>query len=183
MSFQCKCNCSRFVWKRDCHLRIYSTIRVGASKFLGVQRIFAQISPNLPKKLFSNFCWPFFGVASKNGLHLIFCKRWAPFLPRFSGILPWISMILPKFSGIFPKFPTNQNFWGCTFTPAPPPPTPLYSTLIVGLELSLVSVRRTALLLTRSGIRIRHFFIYGEPQQCQSLERSMIGRYIFKYIL
>jgi len=40
-------------------------IGVGASKFLGVQRIFAQIFPNLPKKLSSNFCGPFFGVASK----------------------------------------------------------------------------------------------------------------------
>ena len=34
-------------------------IGVGASKFLGVQRIFAQIFPNLPKKLSCNFCRPF----------------------------------------------------------------------------------------------------------------------------
>ena len=34
-------------------------IGAGASKFLGVQRIFAQIFPNLPKKLSCNFCRPF----------------------------------------------------------------------------------------------------------------------------
>jgi len=66
-----------------------------------------------------NFCRPFFGV--KNGLHLLFCTRWAPlfevkerwgpFLPRFLEILPrylgilfGVSGILPRFSEILPKF-------------------------------------------------------------------------------
>jgi len=64
----------------------------------------------------------------KKVLIVFFCKhwtpffevkqRWAPFLPWFSGILPRFSEVLPKFSGISPKFSTNQNFWGCTSTPA-----------------------------------------------------------------
>jgi len=35
-------------------------IRAGASKFLGLRRIFAQISPNLPKKLLCTFCLQIF---------------------------------------------------------------------------------------------------------------------------
>jgi len=64
-------------------------IGVGASKFLGVRRIFAQMFPNLPEKLFFNLCptnllsqrmWrPVLGVTSKKGIHSFFCKRWAPF--------------------------------------------------------------------------------------------------------
>jgi len=38
------------------------TIGARASKFLGVQRIFAQIFPNFPKKFLCNFCRPFFSV-------------------------------------------------------------------------------------------------------------------------
>jgi len=107
-----------------------------ASKFLGVQKFFSQIFPNFPKKLSCCFCRPFlWRDLQKNGLHLFFCKpwapffvvkqRWAPFLPRFSGISPrclgilfGFSEILPKFSGILPGFSTNQNFWGCTCSPA-----------------------------------------------------------------
>jgi len=47
---------------------------VGASKFLGVQRIFAQIFPNLPKKLSSNLCGPFFGKAFKKWSSLVFLQ-------------------------------------------------------------------------------------------------------------
>jgi len=122
---------------------VLGRIGVGASKFLGVQRIFAQIFPNLSKKLPCNFSWPFLWCDLQNyGLHLFFCKPWAPFfefkqrwvsiLPRFSwilpsylgilfivsGISPKFSEILPKFSGILPGFSTNRNFWRCACTPA-----------------------------------------------------------------
>jgi len=79
----------------------------------------------------------FFGMTSKKGLHVFFCKRWAPFceskqrwapllfgflesLPRFLGISPRFSGILPGFSEILPKFLTNQNFWRCACTPCTP---------------------------------------------------------------
>jgi len=39
-----------------------------------MQRIFAQIFPNLPKKLSSNFCEPFFGVTSKKWSSLVFLQ-------------------------------------------------------------------------------------------------------------
>jgi len=106
-------------------------ISVGASKFLGVQRTFAQNFPNSPKKLSCNFCRPFSWCdLQQNGLHLFFCKlwasffevkqRWAPFLPNFLGILFGFSGILPKFSGILPGFSTNKIVWGYTCTPCTP---------------------------------------------------------------
>jgi len=89
-------------------------IGVEASEFLGVQGIFAQIFPNLAKKLSCKFCRPFFGVTYKKWSLLVFlqilraiCKVkqcWAPFLPIFSGILSRYLVILFGFSGILPKF-------------------------------------------------------------------------------
>jgi len=64
-------------------------IGLGASKFLGVRRIFAQIFPNLPKKFLCDFHLQIFshknyedlfGVTSKKSLHLFFCRRWRHFL-------------------------------------------------------------------------------------------------------
>jgi len=85
---------------------------------LGMQRIFAQIFPNLPKNLSCKLCQLFFGVTSKKLSLLIFLQTlgaifevkqcWVPFLSRFSGILFEFSGILPKFSKILPKFSTNQ---------------------------------------------------------------------------
>ena len=117
--------------------------RCRSKQIFGVAKDFAQIFPNLPKKLSCNFCRSFLWCdLNKNGLHLFFCKPWAPFFeakqrwasffPRFSRILPTyigllfgFSKILPKFleilpgfSGILPRFSTNQNFWGCACTPA-----------------------------------------------------------------
>jgi len=101
-------------------------ISVGASKCLGVQRILAQISPNLPEKLFCNFflqCFShkdhedFFLVWSPQQVFICFSANvgrhfwsqitWAPFLPRFSGILPRYLGILPGFSRILPRFSGN----------------------------------------------------------------------------
>ena len=36
---------------------------------------------------------------------------------------------MPGFSLIFPRFSANQHFCWCTFTHAPPSPTPLYDTV------------------------------------------------------
>jgi len=41
----------------------------------------------------------------------------------------------------------------------------MYLTPIVGLELSLFSVRRTVILLTGSGIRFRHCFFWSADSQ------------------
>jgi len=80
-------------------------VAVGASKFLGVQRIFAEIFPNLPKKLLCNLWRPFFYWPPKNGLPLFFCKRWALFFEVKQRWAPF----LPRFLGIFPGFSSNQN--------------------------------------------------------------------------
>ena len=70
-----------------CHtsLGFWRSTGVGAGKFLGERRIFAQISPNLPKKfslhlLPTNFLpqrtWiPVIGVTSKKGLNCIFLQK------------------------------------------------------------------------------------------------------------
>jgi len=58
-------------------IQTISDIGVGASEFLGVQRIFAQ---TCPKSCRANFADRFLVWPPKNGLHLLFCKRWAPYL-------------------------------------------------------------------------------------------------------
>jgi len=99
-----------------------TAIGVEASKFLGMQRIFAQIFPNLPKMLSWNFAGRFCVVTSKNGFHLFFCEPWSPFFEVKQCRAPF----LPKFSRILPGFSTYQNIWGA---PAPPPPTPLMTVI------------------------------------------------------
>jgi len=98
-------------------------IGVRAGKFLGVRRIFAQISPNLPKNFNVQFSlqiffhkdhedlllmWP-----PKTGLHVFFCK---PRVPVFEVKQRW-APLLPGFSGILLRFSANLNFWGCDCTP------------------------------------------------------------------
>jgi len=55
----------------------------------------------------------FFDVTSKIGLHVFFCKPWAPFFEVKQRRAP----ILRGFSGMLPRFSADQNFWGCTCTP------------------------------------------------------------------
>jgi len=73
------------------------------------------MSPNLPEKLFVQLLpaifppqrssRPFFGVTSKKGLHVFFCKPWAPFFEVKQRLVPF----LPGFLGILPRFSANQN--------------------------------------------------------------------------
>ena len=104
---------------------------MGEGKVLGVRRIFARISSNLPETFCAvNLCLQIFSHKNredifwydlKKGLHVFstnvdrhFLKSknfLAPFLPRLSGTLL-------RFSEILPGFSTNQNFWECACTPA-----------------------------------------------------------------
>jgi len=45
----------------------------------------------------------------------------------------------------------------------------------VGLEESLVSVRRTVLLLTRSGIRFRHYFFWSTESENNVKYQPAVG--------
>jgi len=95
-----------------------STIDVGASKFLGMRRIFAQIYPNLPEKFWATACkfFPskimktFFGMTSKKSLHVFFCKNtilwaplyeikqdWEPFFHEFQRFCPDFQRFCPDF--------------------------------------------------------------------------------------
>jgi len=84
-------------------------------KILGVRRIFARISPNLPEKNLGYFLCehflssrPYFGMISKKrsscdsakvGRHFFQIKPGlAPFLPRFSGILQTFVQISMDFA-------------------------------------------------------------------------------------
>jgi len=74
---------------------------VGAGKFLGVQKIFARISPNSPEKILGHFLCKYFlmkavfGVTSKKRSscdlrhHFFPIKAlWAQFFPYFQGVCP-----------------------------------------------------------------------------------------------
>jgi len=124
-------------------IQMCQNIRVRAGKVLGVvQRIFAWIFPNFPKKYLGHFLSEYFlltlifGMTSKRKKksscdsahierHFVQVKvHRAPFTPVFSGSLPrfsWIlqrlSHILPRFVQIFPGFSPNQNFWGLAWNP------------------------------------------------------------------
>ena len=91
------------------------SIGVESSKFLGVQRIFAQ--------KVVQFCQPFFfGVTSKKWSSLVFiCKCWAPF---FEVKQRW-AQFCPNFQGFCPEFQQIKTFGGALAPPALTPPTPL----------------------------------------------------------
>jgi len=69
----------------------------------------------------------FFGVTSEKGLHVIFCKPWAPFFEAKQGWAPFSR----GFTGMFPRFSANQNFWGCA-EPPPPTSTTVFHNSIMG---------------------------------------------------
>jgi len=81
-------------------------ISVGAGKFLGVRRIFAQISPNLPKKYSKKM------TSKQKRLHFdlkcYFCK-----IKAHTAVLRRYSHILLKFPHIFcPDFHQIKSFGG-----------------------------------------------------------------------
>jgi len=104
-----------------CGLQLISPPHIdgAASKFLGMRKILPEFLQTCLKSFFCNFCLQIFSHNDhevlflvwlpKKGLHVFFCKRWAPFMPELSGILP-------KFWKNFPRFLTNQNFRGCAYT-------------------------------------------------------------------
>jgi len=128
----------RFIW-----LQI---IGAGASKFLGVQTIFAQIFPNLPKKLSCNFCQSFLWGDLQKWSSLVFLQTLGAIFrsqtplgaifPRVSGILPRYLGFCSDFQGFCknfqrfcPDFQRIKTFGGALAPLAPPPPAPLLQML------------------------------------------------------
>jgi len=78
--------------------------------------------PKLARNVLGDFAYNFFslkdhedlfGMISKKGFRVFFCKRWAPFYEMkqsWTPFLPGFSKILRRFSRILPGFSTNQNF-------------------------------------------------------------------------
>jgi len=99
---------------------VLKNIGVEAGKFLGVRRIFAQISPNLPEKHSKE------NDLQDKRLHFdfecYFCK-----IKAHTAILRRYSHILPKFPHIFcPDFHQIKSFG----VRLPPPPTPVLKNII-----------------------------------------------------
>jgi len=93
---------------------------VGAGIFLGVQRNFAWILPNLPDKYFkiSDLKKTF---SCQFGRHYFQIKTcWAPFLHRFSGCFRRFLGILSGFTGFCPNFHQIKTFGGCGCTSCTP---------------------------------------------------------------
>jgi len=92
--------------------------RFRSRKILGVAKDFCPNSPKLLQKVFcATFTYnfspteimkTFFGVASKKGLHLIFCKPWGPCFEVEQGWAPFSR----GFSGMFPDFQQIKTFGG-----------------------------------------------------------------------
>jgi len=112
----------------------HQSIGVGASKFLGLQRIFDQIFPNLPKKISCKFCRPvlwcdlqktvFTCFSANLGRHFSKSNNVGRhFCSNFQGFCPNFQRFCPNFQGFCPDFQQIKTFWG---TLAPPPPTPLH---------------------------------------------------------
>jgi len=98
---------------------VLKNIGVGAGKFLGVRRIFSQISPNFPENI------PKKMASKEKRLHFDF-NRYFCKIKEHAAIWRRYSQILPKFPNIFcPDF--YKKFWGCACTP---PPTPVLKNII-----------------------------------------------------
>ena len=102
----------------------HASIGVGVGTFLGVWRIFARISANLPEKIFVHLLREYFlvnnvcGMISKNQvLHVIlsaiFTKikaRLTPFLLVFSGLCPDFQGFCEGFKVFYRFFPNFGGF-------------------------------------------------------------------------
>jgi len=67
-----------------------------------------------------------FGVTSKNGLHVFFCKPWVSFLKSNNAG----RHLYPDFQGFFSDFQQIKTLGVALEPPQPPPPTPLLYTTV-----------------------------------------------------
>jgi len=94
--------------------------RCRSKQIFGGAKDFCRNFPKDAQKDFCDICLQIFSHEDhkdlhwcdlqKKTLHVFSCKGWAPYSRDFEGF--------PRFSGFLPWFSTNQNFWGCAFTPA-----------------------------------------------------------------
>jgi len=96
--------------------------RCRSKQIFVVKRIFAQTSP---KSCLVTFADRYFGVIYKKWSLLVFCKCWAPFLPRFSGICPNFQRFCSNVQGFRQDFQEIKTFGVVLALPVPPPSTPL----------------------------------------------------------
>ena len=104
---------------------LVSSIGVGASKFLAVQRIFPKFSQTCPKNCHATFADYFFGVTSKNWSSRVFLQMLSVIFQSQNNLG---HHSCPDFQGFFLDFQQIRTFGGALVLPAPLPPTPLVSS-------------------------------------------------------
>jgi len=134
---------------------------IGASTFLRVRKIFARISPNLPEKLFCDFCVQIFShkdhesliccdfqkkvficFPANVGRHCLqsnnagrhFCPDFQGFCPDFQRFCPNFQGFCPNFQGFCPDILLIKTFGSAL---APPVPPASYTTDTDAFELNL----------------------------------------------
>jgi len=83
------------LWRHLCYLNCNS---VGAGRFLGVWRIFAQILVNVPEKIIHKKKWP-----PKKALHVILSVIFAQIFRNFMNVFGDFTQISSDFAQIFTK--------------------------------------------------------------------------------
>jgi len=117
---------------------IISAIGVGASKFLGVRRIFSEFLQTCPKNHFlATFCANkrilfhddrFWNDLPKKKRSSCDCAHvGGHFCPYFQGFCEGFHRFCPDLRRFCPDFHKIKTFVGTLAPPAPPPPTPLIS--------------------------------------------------------
>jgi len=105
----------------SCGSSMISTIGVGARKFRGCEGFMPKFS-KLARKVLGDFScklFPskmikiFFGMTSKKGVDVFFCKHWAPFYEvkqDWAPFFPDFQSFFPDFQGFCPDFHKIKTF-------------------------------------------------------------------------
>jgi len=123
---------------------------------LGVQRIFARFSPDLPEKIFQLLPANFQFSPTKTFFCMTSKKRSSCVVGRHFLNLKTLDAIFQIFRN-FAWIGTNQNFWDALVLPAFPSPTPLPPTLKIkdGRKRSASRARATKILQQGHGEKIQ----------------------------
>ena len=110
------------LWRATCGPRpVVGPIGVGAGKCLGVRRMFARISPNLPEKFCATLAYRFsltkiMKIFFADFQTSVFVRSSCVFLQKLGAIF-LNQATLGWNAGILPGFSTTQKLWGWACTP------------------------------------------------------------------
>ena len=175
------------------YLATSQLIGVGAGKYLGVQRIFARIPPNLPeyplkeidlqKRLLWDFGRHFFFKSKHVGPH--FCSYFQKVCSHFQGFCEGFQRFCPDFYVFCQDFHQIKTFGGAL---TPPPPIPLSqlatsSAKIISQQIYSTEVSKIYIIdfmyMLKQGEKLGRFTRYPkhlphESQDCTSSVRNQV---------